>query len=186
MSHRPVRRICAAFLAFVLLSAGDCGGLSFSDIVTGHSATISVKNNSAEAVTVLLYADDASNTGAVNPHGSPSITTHVDGFYTVIVAGQGEKVTNWNSTLRFLRTSTEDFYKALNSGSQANANDSSQSILHAKTALGDLHKATVTLASCTGTITFPDIGPSPRPIELEATFTKSADGHWSASCPSNS
>ena len=181
---QPVKRIAAALLAFVLLSAGDCGGLSFSDIVTGHSALITVKNNSSQTVTVLLYADDASNTGAVIANGSATITTHIDGAYHVIVVGQGEKLTNWDSSLRGLRTATEDLYVAIRSGQPPDLGAATQRILRAKAALAEMQAANVTLASCIGPIKFAtELVPSPRPVEIEATFTRAASGAWSASCP---
>jgi hypothetical protein len=184
MSLRVARRIVAAFLAFVLLSASDCGGTTFSDIVTGHSALITVKNTSSETVVVLLYADDAYNAGAVTPNGSPTITTHIDGAYNVVVIGQGQKVADYNTSLRELKLATGDFLKAYSASQSVDLGSIAQRQARAKQQLAAIRQPDVALASCSGSVQFPtELKPSPRPIEIGATIARDASGAWSATCP---
>jgi hypothetical protein len=186
MKLSTTQRLVFAAFAFVLLSAGDCGGLSFSDIVTGHSALITAKNNASENIELVLYADDASNVGPVIPHGENTITTHIDGTYTVVVlpAGGGAP-SSLTSRLNALRVATQDLYKAQGQDQDLHVHLANQRIEEARSELQLVRHPELALASCTGVIKFAaDFAASPKPIELRASVTK-ADGVWAAACPSN-
>ena len=179
------RRLVSAGLAFVLLAAGECEGLSFSDIVTGHSALITAKNNAGENIILVLYADDASNVGPVIPHGENTITTHIDGAYHVIVLpGSGGTPSSLASSLNALRVATQDLYKADVLGPEEILDGAARRIAEARAQLEVVRHPALALASCVGLIKFPNLLASPRPIELTASVIKTPEG-WAAACPSS-
>jgi len=185
VSPPVVPRVVAAVLAFVLLSAGDCGSLSYSQIVTGHSARIIASNDSGETVFVLLYADDVSNSGGQwYPGAVTGITTHIDGTYHLVVPGSDLQLGNYASSVNLLREATEDMYKKRNEGQGADTTEALERTRTARQNLDGLFQPELTLASCTGTVTFPtEFSENQKPIEIGATVTKSSAGQWGAACP---
>jgi len=186
VSPPVVPRVVAAVLAFVLLSAGDCGDLSYSDIVTGHSAHITGHNDSGEPVFVVLYADDVSDMGGTWYPGAVVITTHVDGAYHLVVPESVLQRENYSSSLDLLRKATEDMYKKRNEGQGADTTEALERTRTARQNLDGLLQPELTLASCTGTVTFPtEFSEDQEPIEISARVTKSSAGQWAAVCPNS-
>ena len=186
MKLTMAQRLTAAGLAFVLLAAGECGGLSFSDIVTGHSAEITAKNNAGEPIILILYADDASNVGPVIPRGENTITTHIDGIYNVIVLpASGGAPRTLATTLNALRVATQDLFKAKAGNAEADTASATNRITEANGQLEVVRHAELALASCTGLVKFPsELAASPKPITVAASVTKTDEG-WAAACPSS-
>ena len=130
-----------------------------------------------------LFVDDASNSQVTPPNSTPTITTHIDGAFHVVVVADSQDLGDYQAKLTALRAATEAEFKAHSDSQPVDLTGTVHAHFNASIALRQLTSAADTLASCVGEVRFPELAASARPLAGTATISKDASGTWVAACP---
>lgn len=176
---RPLVRVVALAMAFVLLSAGECDISDLGDFLA-RPGTITVLNTGdTETAVVAILADDVKSYRVLAPDSAVAVKTNVGGSYQVRVVMTPESTQIYRQNLASLKQLVQK---------QVDGTATTQEKIRLFSDLAGINAAIAALeqanaAGCSGTITLS----ADEPVSVKAAVRwvpQGVAGFWDANCPS--